>query len=224
MEVQFLVSKTVIATMHPTGNGAGGNDQPPVVYRQLDPDFYSPFSNMWVLSADGNRTFMELETLRSPRTVAIKSSDWLHDYSSPWRTTRYLVVELPQPEFLTSAANIEQRVNPAIDAAKSASDNIARGEWNDAIKDLRSVWELLRNQSDIADLFRRDGYSDVAIAAVKEIVKQQFDLASKFMHSTDQSGKQINPVLKASKEDALFCYACAMSLLNLVSRKSARLR
>ncbi len=223
VEAQSLVSKTVIATMYPTGNGASGSDQP-VVYRQTNRDFYSQFTNMWVLSANGNRTFMELETLRFATTVTIGSGDWLHDYSSPWRTTRYLVVELPQPEFLTSAPNIEQRVNAAIDAAKRSADNIAKGEWNDALEDLRPVWELLRKQSDISDLFQRDGYTADAITAVDEIVRHQFTLASKFLHRVDQSGKQINPEIRASKEDALVCYACAMSLLNLVSRKSARLR
>jgi len=179
---------------------------------------------MWVLSGDGGRKFMERETLRHGATVTISSGDWLHDYSSPWRTTQYLVVELPQPEFLTSAPNLEQRVNAAIEAAKASTDNIAKGEWNDALQDLRPVWELLRKQSDITDLLQRDGYTADAITAVEAIVQQQFTLAPKFLHRTDPSGKRINPEIRASKEDALVCYTCAMSLLNLISRKSARLR
>lgn len=225
VEAQFLVSKTILATVQPTEERTSGEAQP-VVYKQhttRDP-FYSRLANMWVLSGDGSRTFMERETLRHAATVTISSGDWLHDYSSPWRTTRYMVVELPQPEFLTSAPGIEQRVNAAIEAAKNAADNIIKGEWNDALEDLRPVWELLRKQSDIADLLKRDGYTPDAIAAVEAIVQQQFTLASKFLHRTDPSGRRINPEIRASKEDAFVCYTCAMSLVNLIARKSVRLR
>lgn len=226
VEVQFLVSKTVNAYLHVVEEKPAPTGQP-VVYRQhssRDP-FGSHFSNMWVLSGDNGRVFMERETLRHSSAVTIHSSDWLHDYAAPWRSTRYVVVELPQPELLVAPVTpaIADRVNAAIEAAKRAADNVSKGEWNDVVEDLRPVWELLRNQADITSLLNRDGYPQDAIAALNASIQQQFTLASKFMHRLDQSGQRINPEIRAAKEDAWLCYSFAMTLLNLVARKATRL-
>jgi hypothetical protein len=229
VEAQFLVSKVVNAYLKrgpELQDQRGGSAGEAVVYVQSsgrDP-FYSQTTNMWVLSGDGGRTFLQRETLRHDITVTIGSSDWLHDYAAPWRATRYMVVELPQPEILTSTPNIEQRVNPAIEAAQKATESLSKGDWNDVVEDLRPVWELLRNDADIQGLLQRDGYTPEAITAFNESVKHQFDLASKFVHRTDKAGKNVAPEIRASKEDALVCYSFAMSLLNLVSRKAFRLR
>lgn len=229
VESQFVVSKVVNATLKPGHDGqahGGGDGAKVVLYKQInsrDP-FHSQFTNMWVLSGDGGRTFLERETLHHTATVTISSGDWLHDFATPWRATRYIVIELPQPELLTSTSNIEQRVNAAIDAARNATASLSKGEWNEVVEDLRPVWELLRNEADIKGLLELDGYTSEAIKAFNDSVKAQFDLASKFAHRTDQTGKRVIPEIRASKEDSFLCYAFAMSLLNLVSRKVARLR
>jgi len=226
-EAVFLVSKIVNARLkvgpQVQAQQRAEESGAMVVYQSSTRDsFYSQQTNMWILSGDGGRTYLERETLRYAATLVIGSSDWLHDYVTPWRTTRYMVVELPQQELLTSAPNIEQRVNTAIEAANRAMANLARGEWNDVIEDLRAVWELLRNQ-DIAGVLQRDGYPQDAIAAFTTIVQQQFTLASKFLHRVDQTGQRINPEIRASKEDAMVCLSAAMSLLNLIARKAVRL-
>lgn len=227
IEVPFLASRMVLAGLQPVESKAGDalNAAKMVAYKQYNSrePFYSQVTNMWVLSADGGRTFLERETLRCTMPVTISSGDWLHDYASPWRTTQYMVVELPQPEILTSTPNIEQRVNTAIEAAKNASRNLAKGDWNDVLEDLRPVWELLRNDADIAGLLQRDGYPPDAITSFNDSVKAQFNLASKFVHRLDRSGTRIAPEIRASKEDAFVCYSFAMSLLNLVARKATRL-
>jgi F0F1-type ATP synthase delta subunit len=234
VEVQFLVSKIVnggfklgpqVPAQERGALAANTEAGQLVVYQPQNhrEPFHPQQSNMWLLSGDGGRTYLEREALRHAATVVISSGDWLHDYVAPWRTTRYLVVELPQPELLTASPNIEQRVNAAIEAGRKAADNVARGEWNDVIEDLRPVWELLRNHPDLTNLLQRDGYTPDAIAAFTAIVQQQFTLASKFLHRLDQSGQRINPELSASKEDAFVCYSCAMSFLHLIARKAARL-
>lgn len=230
VEGQFLVSKVVNAPLktgkdlQPQGHGDGGGKV--VLYKQQDhrDPFHSQVTNMWVLSGDGGRMFMERDTLRHTATITISSGDWLHDFATPWRATRYMVVELPQPELLTSTSNIDHRVNAAIDAARKAAESLSKGDWNDVVEDLRPVWELLRNEADIKGLLGRDGYTAEAITSFNESVKAQFDLASKFVHRTDRTGNRIMPELRASKEDAFLCYSFAMSLLNLVSRKAMRLR
>lgn len=225
IEAQFLVSKTVNAHLHVTEERAspGGNA---VTYRNHSGrDLFAPrYADMWVLSGDNGRVFMETHTIQHQQTVTIGSGDWLHDYAARWGGTRYVVVELPQPEILVSPVtpNITQRVNTAIEAAKRAAENVTKGEWSDVIEDLRPVWELIRNDADIASLLQRDGYPQDAIAAFNESIKQQFTFASKFMHRLDQ-GQQIRPEIRASKEDAWLCYTFAMAVLNLVTRKATRL-
>lgn len=229
VEAHFLASKVVNATLKPgkqLQDESGDEGTQAVVYTVHSPrnPFFSRNTNMWVLSGDGGRTFLERETLQHTSTITISSGDWLHDYAAPWGNTRYIVVELPQPEILTSTPNIEQHVNAAIDAAKNAAASLAKGEWNDVVEDLRRVWELVRNHASIRELLQRDGYTPDAIAALEAGIQQQFTFASKFMHRIDTSGRRINPELSASKEDALVCYSFAMSVLNLISRKAMRLR
>ena len=230
VEGLFLVSKVVNAPvrvaqdMQSQGHGSGGAKS--LLYKQQDSReaFHSPISNLWLLSGDGGRTFMERQTMRHTVTVTISSGDWLHDFATPWRAIKYMVVELPQPTLLTSTPNIDQRVNAAINAAGKAGESLSKGDWNDVVEDLRPVWELLRDEVDMRDLLLRDSYTPEAITAINNSVKAQFDLASKFVHRTDRTGVRITPEIRASKEDALLCYSFAMSLLNLVSRKIMRLR
>lgn len=230
VEAQFLVSKVVNSALRVGADigtqGRGETREKQVIYKQQDSreSFQSLVSNMWVLSGDGSRVFLERETLRHLSSVVIRSSDWLHDYAAPWRGERYIVVEIPQISKFSATSNIEQRLNAAIDATIKAADNLSRGEWNDVVEDIRPVWELLRNEADIKGLLERDGYTPEAVSAFNDSVKAQFDLASKFVHRLDKANKRLVPEIRASKEDALLCYAFAMSLLNLVARKTARLR
>jgi len=224
----FLVSATTLAYLkpgEPIKDSSGATVGQVVVYSSLSPGerFYSQSSNLWVLSGNGGRAFLKRETLQKSLIVTINSSDWVHDYSSLWNGTQYLVIELPQPEVLTSSAQLEERVNTAIAAAKRASENLLKGEWNDVLEDLRPVWELLRNEANVHDLLSRDGYPPDAITAFNESIKFQFEFASKFVHSLDRAGKKVLPAIQAKREDAYVCYSFAMSLLNLVSRKAVRL-
>jgi hypothetical protein len=184
--------------------------------------FYSQYSDMWLLSGDSSRTFLQRETFRHPMKITISSGDWVHDYTAAWRATRYMVVELPQPSFVILTPEVEKRLAGAVSAVNKASQDMLKGEWNDVVEDLRPVWELLRNDVDIQQLLARDGYTPAAVAAFNESVRQQFELASKFLHKTDKAGNAA-PEIRAAKEDAFLCYSFALSVVNLVSRKAERL-
>lgn len=227
VEVPFLVSKAVNAHLKtgPEVPGKDGKGRKDVFYRYHPPtEIFSPNEiSMWVLSGDGGRTFMERETLSHSAMVTIGAGDWLHDYASPWRGTTYLVVELAQPDVLTSTPGIEEKINAAIEAAKKASENLAKGEWDDVLVGLRPVWELLRRQDEIEELLTNDGYTAEAIKAFNESIHHQFELASKFIHRVGKApNKEVLPEIRASKEDAHLCYSFAMALLNLVSKKALR--
>jgi hypothetical protein len=229
-EARSLVSKVVNTTLKPgpeaRDDRAGLVGNVLLYTRSPFPNpFHSQASDLWVLSGDSGRKFIEVEALPFTGSVRIPSSDWLHGYAAAWNTTRFVVVELPQADVLAPAPTpgVAERVNKAIDSAKKASENVARGEWSDVLEDLRGVWELLRKDGEIASLLQRDGYTPDAVEAFTKSVEHQFALASKFMHSLDRDKKTVRPEIRASKEDALVCYSFAMSLLNLVARKTLRL-
>ena len=225
VEVQYLVSKVVSAYLRPGQKTMDerGREVQSVIYDWQPHPFSSPTKNMWVLSGDSGSTFLCCEAQRFSQKVEIPASEWAHDYLSLWRMTKYVLVELPQPEILTSAPSLEGRVNAAIEATRKASENMTKGEWNDVIEDLRPVWELVRKHGEIKELLKLDGYTEAAIKAFDEIMKQQFDLASKFAHRLDRPpSESILPELHAAKEDAQFCYSTALVALNLIVRKALR--
>jgi hypothetical protein len=223
IDVQSLVSATVNAYLQPGPkfSDQNGNHVQSVVYEWQHEPFRTDHGTMWVLSGDGGPTFLRCETKRLTEKVVISASDWLHDYLAPWRRTRYLLVELPQPEYLTSAPEIEEKVNAAIEATNRASESLDKGEWNSVLKELRQVWEVVRD-SDLETLLKDDGYTAEAATLFSTSIRNQFDLASKFIHIKDKSGKKVLPEIRASKEDAYFCYALALAALNLLTKKSIR--
>ncbi len=214
----WLTSKCVVTPLVP-------DPQRAITYaaEKASATFHSQYSDLWVLSGDGGRTFMERGRSVSGQVVTIRGSDWVHDYLAGWKQTRFVVVELPEAEILANPLNVAERVNAAIASIKKAAANVERGEWNDVLEDLRPVWELLRNDADIQGMLKRDGYTDEAVSAFNESVKQQFALASKFVHRTDPTGRKVSPEIRANKEDAMMCYSFALSLVNLISRKTHRL-
>lgn len=223
VEIQALVSNVVTAHIRTGGevaDGRGGKAE--MLTYKYDPNFRPDYTNMWVLSGDGGRVFLRCEGTRFQTSITISASDWVHEYLEVWSMTRYVVIELPQPEVLTANSHIEERVSAAIGAVGKASESLAKGDWDDVLKELRPVWELIRNQSDIETLLRNDGYIDEAIKAFNESIKHQFTLASKFVHRVDTSGKAVLPDMHVLKEDAYLCYSFALSILNLVTRKMRR--
>jgi hypothetical protein len=223
VDVQFLVSAVVNAYLQPGPKIAdqNGNSFQSVIYDWQSQPFKTDHGTMWILSGDRNPTFLRCETRRFSEKITISASDWVYEYLEPWRATRYMLVELPQPEVLTSAPNIEEKVNAAIEAAKRASESLCKGEWNDVIKELRQVWEVIRD-GDVDALLQDDGYTAEAATLFNASIRSQFDLASKFIHIKDKSGKKVLPEIRASKEDAYFCYAFALAALNLLTKKSIR--
>ena len=186
--------------------------------------YHTDVGNLWVLSGANGKTFLEQETAQQDVGVSIRSSDWVHDFESVFKSTRYLVVELAIPEQgMANASLPTEKLNAALAATRRASDSLDKGEWSDVIADLRPVWELVRNDNDLQNLLRRDGYPEDAVSALNESVKAQFNLASKFVHRLSADKKTVMPEIKASREDALLCYSFSMAVLNLMTRKASRL-
>ncbi len=215
--------------------------QLPDPYKEAMPIFYKYQStlternvDMWILSGDGSPTFIEIENNNFKNKVIIRSSDWIHDYCPVFQIGRFSVFEYLMPDYIEGSGSIEERLNESINAIRKMEENMIKGEWNQVIEDSRAVWELLRNQEEIKDLFKRDGYTDEAVNALcgyKNSNEKKhygyfdnlFSFASKFHHKLDERKKIVQPDIKASKEDAYLIYATSMNIVNLISKKMQRI-
>ncbi|MGK3967767.1 hypothetical protein WMF38_26785 [Sorangium sp. So ce118] len=179
-------------------------------------------TNMWVLSGDNGRCFAQREVHKDTRDAIIVSSDWLHDYAGPWKSTSYFVFEVPHQEVIPGGVGLQEWINAAIAAVQSSTESLAKGDWNGVVEDLRPVWELFKTRADVRNLLESDGYSPEAASALNDSVKAQFELASKFVHRVDKSGKKVTPDIRASREDAYLVYAFATAVVNLLAAKLSR--
>ncbi|MBL8751420.1 MAG: hypothetical protein JNK78_19850 [Planctomycetes bacterium] len=223
--VTTLCSRAYLATLK-LGAVVDASDvsKRPVYYVEPREPYSTPYTNLWVLSGAGSPTFLEQQNQQNCVEVTIRSSDWIHEFDSVFRSTRYLVVELPMPECVPSIPGVpKDKLDAAIDAGQSARERFDEGEWSDVVAKLRPVWELVRDDSSLRDLLMSDGYPSDAAIALNDSVRALFTFSSKFVHRLSQDRKDVTPAIKASREDALLCYSFAITVLNLFSRKAARL-
>jgi hypothetical protein len=212
----------------------------PNPYEKAMPIFYKyqsklpeRYVDMWILSGNGSPTFIEIKNSNFKKEVIIRSSDWIHDYCSVFQIGRFSVFEYLMPDYTEGSGSVEERLNKSINAIRNMEKNMIKAEWNQVIADSRAVWELLRNQDEIKGLFRRDGYTDEAVNDLfgykdsngtnhHGCFNNLFNFASKFIHKLDKK-KEVQPDIKASKEDAYLIYATSMNIVNLISKKMQRL-
>lgn len=198
--------------------GNGGT----VLYKQTARNEHETrLNDMNLLSAKNHGEFakMSLEGLQA--NISIASSDYVHDFLPSWRGGQFVLFEIPEPSVTVNDPAVKERLASALKDAHEARHKLLAGEWNDAIFNLRGVWELVRNEEQFKALLAADGYTKVAIDALNESVKQQFEFASKFKHKLDKEKKLMDGI-SAEKEDAYLVFSFAMSFLNLLARKGHR--
>jgi len=241
--VKTVISETCLSTMLLINPNAEVRKQYPLLENYKDAmlvayqnkkELSTSYSNMWILSGNGGPTFIKLQYENFKKTVTIPSSDWIHDYSPVFQIGKFSVFEYLLPDYIEGSESIEERLNESINAIKKMEEHITKGEWNDVIEDSRPVWELIRKESDIKDLLKRDGYTEDAINDLfgytdsngnkhEGCLNSLFNFASKFHHKLDKQQKKVQPDIKASKEDAYLIYATSMNVVNMISKKMQRL-
>ena len=205
----------------------------PVIYnRRIDSG--RGWEDTFILSGSGSSTFIKVSPNRFPQEINISSSDWIHDFCPVFQIGKFSVFEYLLPDFEEGSGKIEERLNESINAIQKMEENLIKAEWNQVIEDSRAVWELLRKESEIKDLLKRDGYNEDALkdlfgytdnSGIKHhgCLNNLFNFASKFHHKLDKQQKKVQPDIKASKEDAYLIYATSMNVVNLISKKMQRL-
>jgi|SRR5579871_1435031 len=173
-----------------------------------------------ILREDPQKGFLLERTAAFDKQHRISGTDWLHDFAPRLGLGRFAVVEIP---VISSPTGLGERMQKATDAADAAEKALRSGEWDDACRDLRGVWEAFRDYDFIKDVVKRDGYTEEAAKLLDDAFKSLFNLASKFGHVLDKDRKTVLPELHAKREDAQTLYFLARSALDLIARKAKRL-
>lgn len=183
-------------------------------------------ANRSLIRAGNAQEFLEEKLHTESRAIRITSSDWSADYNGPWRQQQFVVVEVPLALDVAGVnAQLEERLREALERAKSAQAHLVQGHWPEACDDLRPLFELFKDPNhapDLGPLLKADGYTESAIKAFHASIQSLFELSSKFLHSTDKTGKKVQPEIKPQREDAMLAFSVAIAVLNVIGRKLAR--
>ena len=198
-----------------------------VMYQNDGKDFRpTNRTDMWILSGDNGRTFLEIRDENTILPVTIPSSDWINDYCPLFGIGKFFTVEFPVFNKIEFSNISKEILDKLIDSLKKMEDNFISGDWNRVIELSRPFTELLKEEKqnqNIFDLLIKDGYTKDSVSDLNECFKNLFNFSSKFIHATDRSKeKNINPEINASKEDAYMVYTISMAFLNLISKKLQR--
>lgn len=157
-------------------------------------------------------------------SLTIYSSQWTTDYAPAFGIGRFFTVELPDPRPAKppSETSFGGRLTRAVAALDKMERDVRAGHWTDCVEDSRPVMELLQTPSEVKALLLADGLSEPAADELLKVIDGEFYFASKFIHELTTNKKDLSPPLTAKKEDAYFVYATAVSIVNLLGRKSSR--
>ncbi len=193
-----------------------------IVLYKWDRDARPSLTDLFLVSGDGGRDFLEVTTMKFERDLIIAASDWVQDYVPALGIGRSLNMELPMPEELDLPDLLKKRFKVVIDDLQKMLDDYKHGEWTDLIEDSRGVYELLKDETLVRNLLTSDGYPSEAIDDICKCLKALWDFTSKFHHHLDKSKEKLMPELKSSKEEAELIYALSLTLVNLLARKAMR--
>lgn len=173
---------------------------------------------------------VDLEIISS--NVIIEQSVWVNDFVQKLGIGKFILIEFnseieyPSEEF--------EKIHSTV--KKSVSDQLSQlqqGNWEYAMLSSRKALETLRAtlydkttkkilQNPIVDILKRDHFSEDAIESLAMSIGAIFDLVSKYAHTTDRKGNQIDSPIIPTKEDAYFVYTFTSGLLNMLTSKLNR--
>jgi len=98
LHVTFLVSRTLISHLHLTNEKVvlPGNREGYRVVFAYSPDYASQYNNLWVLSATGGPSFLDVEKIVKTARIEVSESDWIYDFVPKLGLGEYFIVEIPR--------------------------------------------------------------------------------------------------------------------------------
>lgn len=151
----------------------------------------------------------------------IPSSRWVQDFAPAFGLGRSLLFEYRIPAEGAQASALDWLVR-AVEDVHEMERHMASGDWGDVVTKSREVAEVLRVRSDeIRELLEEGGVASDAAGHLTGSMRELFQYASKFVHSTDKK-LGLRPRMHVSKEDAYLAMALASSTVYLLSEKHRR--
>ncbi len=167
-------------------------------------------------------SIIEQTTYTQAIGAIIPGSDWINDFSPALGRGRFLVVEIPDPSGHHVPEDLRARFAKAAESIAASRQKLIAGEWSDACRELRALFEVLRSWTELEALIEAD-YGPDAARAFAQGLRSFFEFSSKFLHPLAKDGKTLNPSETATKEDAQLLFALSASTLNGIGRKWARM-
>jgi hypothetical protein len=98
LHVTFLVSRTRISHLHLTNEKTvlSGNREGYRVAYAPDPNYYSSYTNLWILSGDGGPGFILVEKRVKTERIEISESAWIYNFAPKLGLGEYFIVEIPK--------------------------------------------------------------------------------------------------------------------------------
>ncbi len=202
-----------------------------ILVYSYDDDFSTTRTNMWILSADGGATFLEVNTHSTELVYRISSDDWIHDFLPILSSKRIVTLEVPVIERPEVGY---EHLTMAIDELKRASNFFREGRYDSVIMSLRNVLMNHLLMKCEGEWHLMEEVKRIALAGVPEAVREEYEEAlkglegslrrilkhhlSKFVHI--DSGKLLMMPLREDAEYLLLTVTAAAKYLSDLSARS----
>jgi hypothetical protein len=223
LQVSSLEGNIELAHIHIATNSGPVENSLQLFYRYVQ-DFNASPTNMWILSAAGGANYIGSKVYHYPAiNVQIDMMDWINNFAPYLDIGNFIVFEFLQPDRQVFAEDLAKRYEKAQEALTAMRQQLAYGEWKQAIICCRPIFELFKNFAAFKKLLIDSGYTEGAYVQLNNSIQGFFGLLSKFYHALEQSPANVNDDIPAQKEDAYMVYSYSVSLLNLVCSKLRRI-
>jgi len=172
----------------------------------------------------------ELKTMSN--TFIIPASNWIAEFTEYLGIGKYLLLELNMPK--NENIQIDEWKTPierAYESLLRTENYIKQGEWYEAIKNSREVFEHFKfnykNQEEnkvreqLRNLFKDVNLTDEGFSELFTSIRNIYSYISSFIHEKNDKGEYI-PKPIANKEDAYFIYTMSLNLTNLIAKKLSK--
>jgi hypothetical protein len=162
------------------------------------------------------------------KTVEIKQSEWIRQYSPHLGIGNFLLLELNIPDYKNVTEFWKNLYEKLTENLKEIETCMQNGDWQKAMFCARKFYENAKigdnkkGHTQFKDEFNKlmikDQHSQQGIDDLHTAIWKMFEFTSKYVHDQNKEG-DIKPNPISTKEDAYFSYAIALGLLNLIGKK-----
>ena len=186
---------------------------------ELNIKVFNSVSDIKELKGSGVEQFKNVEAFYD---VNISGNDWLMKYSPKLGGGKFMIVELPLPEFESIEQFWDDYIKEGIEILNNLKAKIDKSEWTEVIVKSREFFEIFRfkkNGDEIIkfkELLCMNNLTENDVDGFLKALDNLFQYASKFIHVKEKGTDEIRLKAIAYKEDAYFVYSLSLSIMNII--------